>query len=200
MIFQHLTSHLMTYDMHTTIETTVDHLAPLYERPWDADLSDEKNNVDSAVSYYISNGVSPSKLILGIPVYGSAWTLSSSSKTPMSPASGPAQAGFLTEQAGLLGYIEICSNIVKNKWTVVQDPTGKMGPYAYSPAGSPNTQWVGYDDPAFATVKANYALAKGLGGTMVWDLTQDDFLNTCGAGVNPMLKAISKVMLGSKGK
>lgn len=62
--------NLMTYDMHTTIEMTVDHLAPLYERPWDADLSDEKNNADYAVNYYITNGVSPSKLILDIPVYG----------------------------------------------------------------------------------------------------------------------------------
>lgn len=33
-------------------------------------------------------------------------------------------------------------------WTVVKDPTGSMGPYAYK-----GDQWVGYDDPAIIKLK-----------------------------------------------
>jgi GH18 family chitinase len=36
-------------------------------------------------------------------------------------------------------------------------------------------QWVGYDDPSTAVVKANYIIANNLGGAMFWDLPTDDF-------------------------
>ena len=132
---------------------------------------------------------------LGIPLYGHSWTLSSSVKTPPAPASGPAPAGPITAEAGTLAYSEICSNVRFSGWTVVQDPLKQTGPYAYSPS-SP-TLWVGYDDPAFATIKSNYALSKGLGGAMVWDISEDDFHNTCGGGTNPVMTAISQVMLSN---
>jgi chitinase len=36
-------------------------------------------------------------------------------------------------------------------------------------------QWVGYDDPNSAAVKANYVVSNNLGGAMIWDLPSDDF-------------------------
>ena len=147
------------------------------------------------VKYYISHGFPAAKINLGIPAYGSAWTLSSSVTNPPAPASGPAQPGSITQEEGTLGYIEICYTVLKSGWKVVRDPLGRNGPYAYSPDKAPNIQWVGYDDPAFAVVKSNYALSMGLGGAMVWDIAQDDFVNRCGTGFNPILTAISKIML-----
>ena len=47
-----------------------------------------------------------------------------------------------------------------------------MGPIAHG-----GGQWVGYDDPAMAAVKANYVVEMGLGGAMFWDLPSDDFNN-----------------------
>ena len=38
-----------------------------------------------------------------------------------------------------------------------------------------NNQWVGYDDPSSAVVKANYIVNNNLGGAMFWDLPSDDF-------------------------
>jgi len=66
-----------------------------------------------------------------------------------------------------------------------------MGPYAFTRLNLP---WVGYDDPAFATVKSDYIIAKGLGGAMVWDVSLDDFANVCGDGANPIQTAIARVM------
>lgn len=184
--------NLMSYDMHGTWEAMADHHAPLYKRSWETSTT---NNIDYVVKYYISKGFPASKINLGIPVYGQAWTLSTSTKTPPAPASGPASAGPITAQQGFLAYSEICLNVLTKSWTVVRDTNGKMGPYAYSPT-SP-VQWVGYDDPAFAVVKSNYVLSIGLGGAMVWDISEDDFLNLCGGGANPLLTAISQVMKGS---
>ena len=44
-----------------------------------------------------------------------------------------------------------------------------MGPYAFS-----GDQWVGYDDPDMAAKKTRYAVSRGLGGVMVWDVGSED--------------------------
>lgn len=42
---------------------------------------------------------------------------------------------------GFLAYYEICSKIKNEGWTVVRDPEGRMGPYAYK-----DRQWASFDD------------------------------------------------------
>lgn len=37
--------------------------------------------------------------------------------------------------------LQICYKIKSSQWTVVRDPLGTMGPYAYK-----GNQWVGFDD------------------------------------------------------
>lgn len=183
--------NLMSYDMHGSWETQVNHHAPLYQRAYDTST----NNIDYVVNYYISKGYPASKIILGIPLYGRSWTLSSTTTTPLAPASGAGAQGTYTREAGLLAYYEICANVKSAGWQVFQDSTGAAGPYSVSPT-SPKI-WVGYDDAAMATKKAQYVLAKGLGGAMVWDVSMDDFRNTCGAGANPVMTAIKSTLSGS---
>ena len=165
--------------------TKADHHAPLYKRSWDKDPT---LNCNGSVSYWISHGASPSKLNMGIPLYGKSWTLTSSIVAPPAPANGAGIAGPYTGQPGYLGYYEICSNIKSNGWVQVDDLPCMNGPFAYSLDYS---QWVGFDDVAMVTTKTNYALSQGLGGVMVWDISTDDFQNTCGGGKNPLITAIS---------
>ena len=123
--------------------------------------------------HWIKRGCPRSKLVVGIPTYGRSWTLSSSTSTTVgSPASGAGSPGPVTKEGGFLAYNEICQKIQKGDLTKVADPTNKMGPYAHG-AG----QWVGYDDPAMAGLKAQYILDQKLGGGMFWDLPSDDFRN-----------------------
>lgn len=180
----------MTYDYHGSWESQADHHAPLYRRPWDT----TNFYVNFTVNYWISLGATPSKLVLGIPTYGHSWTLSSSVTVPPAPASGAGTAGQYTQQNGFLGYYEICSAIKTGGWAVVTEslPNLWMGPYAYSLS---TRQWVSYDDANMAAYKTTYALSKGLGGVMVWDLSTDDFHNTCSGGVNPLITAISNALL-----
>ncbi|XP_023347581.1 acidic mammalian chitinase isoform X3 [Eurytemora carolleeae] len=175
--------HLMTYDMHGSWESTVNHHAPLYSTSSSDELS-----VDFAVNYWLSKGAPKSKLVVGIPTYGQSWTLSGSSTSIGSSGSGAGSQGSITQQAGFLSYQEICLNL-KNGWTVVNDLTGSRGPYAYN-----GNQWVGYDDPAIAGLKAQYILDNDLGGAMFWDLPSDDFNNRCGGGRYPIISAVDKVL------
>ena len=140
------------------------------------------------MNYWLSKGAPKSKLVVGIPTYGQSWTLSGSSTSIGSSGSGAGSQGSITQQAGFLSYQEICLNL-NNGWTVVKDLTGSRGPYAYN-----GNQWVGYDDPAMAGLKAQYILDNDLGGAMFWDLPSDDFNNRCGGGRYPIISAVYKVL------
>lgn len=185
--------NLMTYDFHGSSwePTKADHHSPLRKR------SGETTNLNSdfAVNYWIGKGMPAAKINMGIPLYGQSWKLSSNVITPPASASGSAPAGPFTGQVGFLAYYEICNFVRTAGWQVVQDPSQAIGPYAVSQT-SPKT-WVGYDDPAMATLKTNYIKSKGLGGAMVWDISMDDFRNTCAAGANPVTTAIYKTLTGS---
>ena len=180
--------NIMAYDMHGPWEPQTDHHAPLYKREWD---TDKTNNIDAVVRYWVDNGMSPSKLMLGIPLYGKTWTLSYYTEDPTLPAPGlgPGTQGPITAAPGTLGYNEICKYVKTENWEVAVDPEFNIGPYASSP-NVPKT-WVSYDDPAMAHAKSRYVLDKGLGGAMVWDMSTDDFMNSCGDGRNPIMTNIS---------
>ena len=139
----------------------------------------------------MSKGCPKSKLIVGIPTYGRSWTLSSSSTSVGSSASGAGMAGSLSGEAGYLMYNEICVNIASNGWIKVSDGSNNMGPYAYK-----GNQWVGYDDPEMASVKAQYILDNDLGGGMFWDLPSDDFKNLCGGGSYPIIREVHNTLSG----
>ena len=165
-----------------------DHHAPLFRSTW------IYRTVDFAINSWIKKGISPDKIILGIPLYGKSWKLTSDKIAPPAPAAGAGEQGKFTKEAGFMAYYEICDAVHFAGWTEIQYPDRWLGPYAVSP-NSPKT-WVGYDDPAMAVVKSKYVLSKGLGGAFVWTIDYDDFGDICGGGVNPMLTAISQTLKG----
>lgn len=95
------------------------------------------------MDYWMMNGAPRAKLIMGMPLYGQSFTLSSSASHGLNAASSAGGAkGPYTGQAGLLGYNEICLKVKNDGWNVV-GPINEMGPYAYK-----DNQWVSYDDKA----------------------------------------------------
>ena len=179
--------NLMAYDMHGSWELQVDHHAPLFKRPWDkTDL-----DVDFSVNYWMQKGMPASKINLGIPMYGRSWVLSSNQVDPPAPASGAGTAGPLTRESGFLAYFEICNFTRNAGWQVKTDPDHLQGPSAFSPS---TRNWVGYDDVAMVIAKSKYVLSKGLGGVGVWDISMDDFTNTCGDGANPLITAVAQTI------
>ena len=89
----------------------------------------------------MKNGCPPEKLILGVPFYGRAFTLSNSKNNGIgAPASGPSSSGPYTQEGGYLGYNEICEKLNQGGWTIIRGDKEKS-PYAYK-----GNQWVGYED------------------------------------------------------
>ncbi|KAB7504487.1 putative chitinase 3 [Armadillidium nasatum] len=146
--------------------------------------------VDYAIRYWIEKGGDKKKIVLGMPLYGQAFTLNDASVNGLNaPANQKGHAGTYTKAPGFLAYYEICKSVTRDGWNVVKDPEGRMGPYAYK-----GNQWVSYDDVATIRKKSQYIRDNGLGGGMVWALDLDDFNNVCGQGKYPLMKTIQSVL------
>ncbi|KAG5673037.1 hypothetical protein PVAND_003115 [Polypedilum vanderplanki] len=169
--------NLMTYDLHGIWDRKTGIHSPLY--------ANDQLSVDDCVKYWLAQGCPKHKLIIGIPLYGRSFSLSSTKSYRIGqPISAAGKAGnFLksADTAGNLPYNEICFNINNKKWIRVFAKTEKT-PYAYK-----KDQWVSYDDLQSIDLKLDYILSKNLGGAMFWSIETDDFGNICGDGKFPLL-------------
>lgn len=181
---------VMSYDYHGQWDKKTGHVSPMYDYP-EADY--DYFNTDFTMRYWMELGAPAEKLIMGMPMYGQAFTVKGNTFGINSPAVGGRKGPF-TRQGGFLAYYEICDSIQKGGWTVVNDPNNNIGPYAYNEA---EKQWVSYDDVKMIKQKSEYIRKMGLGGGMVWALDLDDFRNVCGEGHHPLMNAI-KGVLGPK--
>nr|CAH0099708.1 unnamed protein product [Daphnia galeata] len=181
--------NFMVYDIHGAWENQVDHHAPLYRRDYEEGF--EAVLVADAVDFWLESGMPSEKLIFGLPSYGRTWILQDSTKTDLlSPAIGAGPLGPYTGQDGFISLYEMCL-YQQSGWTVVTDPTGKMGPYGYSA-----TTWASWDDIDMTIIKVKYAMSKNLGGIMFWELSLDDFLGVCNMGPRPFSNAITATLEG----
>lgn len=180
----------MTYDFHGHWDKRTGHVAPLYHYPGD---TYDYFNANFSLNYWINQGASPQKLVMGLPLYGQSFSLAdASNKALNAPSYGPGEAGEFTRAGGFLAFYEICDRIKNKGWTTVRDEKGRIGPYAYS-----NNQWVSYDDVSEVIRKTQLIKDLNLGGGMIWALDLDDFRNRCGCGKHPLLKALNNQLRGT---
>ena len=160
---------LMAYDLHGgTWEKKTGNQAGLYANP----QSDEPlYNVDTAVQLYLSQGVDPSKIVLGSPMYGRSWQ-----GVPDGGTHGLNQvgtgAGFGTYEAGVVDYWQIV-DLTKQQpdmYHVYWDDKAKV-PYIYSPINGGT--FITYENPQSLQYKLDYIKDLGLGGVMFWELDGD---------------------------
>ena len=112
----------------------------------------ESYPIDFTIKYWMEKGAPANKLVMGMPLYGQAFTLDKASENGLNaPARQKGKAGQFTRAAGFLAYYEICEKVKSQGWTVVKDEEGRMGPYAYQ-----GRNWVGYDDVAMIKYKSEY--------------------------------------------
>lgn len=177
---------VMAYDYHGQWDKKTGHVAPMYEHP----EGTNGFNANFTINYWIEKGADPRKLVLGMPMYGQSFSLAEGNRNALnSPTYGGGEAGDATRARGFLSYYEICQNIKNKQWTVVRDPRGRIGPYAYK-----RDQWVSFDDIGMIRHKSEYVKAMGLGGAMIWALDLDDFKNVCGCETYPLLKTINRAL------
>ncbi len=158
--------------------------SPLYTDP------NDPNNIGSdsaAIAYWLSRGtyyqnqqlvhvdIPKSKLVLGVPFYGTKFyapglyqPLTNSTVT---------YPGY----SSIIGYLD--SGWAYHWYNSVEEP------YL---TNSSNTEFITYEDTNSVRYKARFAVEKGLGGIMVYELSQDVLPN----GRQPLLETIAATMRG----
>uniref|UniRef100_A0A1Y1NCR6 chitinase n=1 Tax=Photinus pyralis TaxID=7054 RepID=A0A1Y1NCR6_PHOPY len=173
--------NVMTYDLHGSWDGVTGANAPLF--------SSSGLSVSQCIDAWIANGAPSSKLVMGIPVYGRTFTLTNSQLNGIgAPTSQPGAPGPFTQEAGIIGYNEMCLKLLTNQWVVVWHDAQKI-PYAYK-----ENQWVSYDEQRSVGVKVQYIKQRDLGGAMIWSIDTDDFRGTCGTKY-PILTTIKNGLI-----
>ncbi|KAH6772362.1 hypothetical protein C2S51_010766 [Perilla frutescens var. frutescens] len=144
-----------------------------YRGAWDitatgahAALFDPNTNIStsSGLQSWIRVGVPPSKLIVGLPLYGRTWQLRDPGLHGVgAPAVGVGPGGDI----GVMTYAEVVKFNRENKAMIVCDESTVS---VYAVAGN---DWVGYDDQWSVRKKIEYARNLGLGGYFFWQVTGD---------------------------
>lgn len=147
--------NLMAYDFGGASAQGVSMNAPICNQ-WSS-LS-----IDGSVSLLLNLGVSPHKIVLGIPLYGHVFD-----KTQ--PKLG--SAFEKTSKTGSLRYEQIKELYVRNPACQTKWHIKSHVPYAYCPTDS---IFVSYDDERSVKAKASYAKFKKLRGLVFWRLSGDD--------------------------
>ncbi|CAJ1972033.1 unnamed protein product [Sphenostylis stenocarpa] len=132
---------------------------------FNAALYDPKSNVSTryGIRSWIESGMSAQKLVMGLPLYGRAWTL----RDPNVHGVGAEAVGEAIDTDGTLDYDEILVFNKENGATIVYDDVAVS---FYSYAGK---TWIGYDDGPSITKKVRFARSSGLKGYFFWALGKD---------------------------
>lgn len=157
--------NIMAYDYHGSWDSITNHNTPLY---------DDKNNssVSNTVNAYISAGVNPKDLNLGLAFYGRGWSNVTNSANNGLGQSGTAPTskgyGQGTWEASSFDYWDLEENYInKNGYIRYFDNNAKV-PYLYN-----GNTFISYDDEESIKAKLSFSNEKNLGGVMFWEFSGD---------------------------
>jgi chitinase len=164
--------NIMTYDMSGPWEGWVTWFnSPIYDGgyrfPSNGNLVP---SVDGAVTNFLTNGVAPAKLGIGIAFYGYLWT--GGSGTSSICITQPRQSWTNVPTATAIRYSTIMTDYYQSNlyhW----DTNAQSAYLSITNANPTNNTFISYDDQRTCQAKVSYARNHGLGGVMIWELAQD---------------------------
>lgn len=148
--------NLMSYDLVNGYSTLTGHHTPLYSTP------QQKQSADNAIRYFDSIGAPLQKIIIGAAFYARTWS------HVENKANGLYQSGKFFQ---FLPYNRFAGTLTTDSGFVFFRDKLAAAPYAYNAA---KKIYATFDDPISIAAKTKYALDKGLGGIMFWELTLDN--------------------------
>jgi len=165
--------NVMTYDMNGAWSPVSNFNAPLYASPGDP-TSTPGVNADAALQNYLGRGVPPGKLVMGIPFYGrgvqgvadvNGGLFQSFTSVPFGTWDDGASGA-----TGMFDYADIATNYLNQPGVDAYRDTDAGVPWLHDPASG---LFLSYDDPASLALKKQYVLDNGLGGVMIWEMSND---------------------------
>jgi chitinase len=139
------------------------------------------SSVESSIDFYRRSGVPRTRLGIGIPFYGACWRNVTAPRL---------FGGTLVASDNTMSY----RNIVQGYYTPavrLWDDEAKM-PYLSSnaPLGAQQCTFVSYDDEQSIAAKGAFVRTNGLGGTIVWTISQGHLADRPAGQRDPLLQAI----------
>jgi chitinase len=150
-------ANIMTYDIHGTWDQYTDFNAPLYNN---SDVSPQlKWSVDTSVNTWLNAGFPADKIIMGVPFYGYLFK-----------AVADVNHGLYQTYSGSasINYANIAANYLNAPGYVRYFHSESMVPWLFN-----GSTFITYEDQESMGRKAEYIKSKGLGGAMIWELSQD---------------------------
>jgi chitinase len=153
--------NLMTYDFRESGDGgEAGHHANLYPNPADP----RQASADRQVREFLAAGVPPGKLVLGVPFYGRAWSVTSAENRglyqPAKPTSEKIETGYASLAAERMG---------KGGFERLWDDKAQA-PYLWN---ADKKIFISYEDPESLRAKCRYIREQKLAGAMFWEYYSD---------------------------
>ncbi|WP_346237847.1 glycoside hydrolase family 18 protein [Niabella insulamsoli] len=147
--------NLMTYDLVNGATPHTGHHTPLYS------TAQQQESADACVNFLDSIGVPKSQLVIGAAFYGRSWT-----------GVEPTQQGLYQpgDFKSFMPYRNFANQVSEAKGFRFYYDSVAHASYAYN---AKEKVFATFDDRASIEAKTKYALRKGLGGIMFWELSLD---------------------------
>ncbi len=173
--------NVMAYDYVGAWVSNTGFNAPLYASPNDPA---PENNVDTSIKAYLAAGVSPDKLVMGVPFYGRGWKQVPDTADGLFQSYGDLPNGTYGE--AVFEYKDLAKSwfpLMERHW----DDVAKV-PWLYNPKAG---LMISYDDPESLKYKVDYVKENNLGGVMAWELSAD-------SPDHALLKAVHDALIPSE--
>ena len=149
--------NLMGYDFYVSGDKAGHH-ANLYA----SESYGDEDSVDKAFNLYTAAGVSPDKLVLGVPFYGRSWIMKSDDNRGINRAVESVANGG--------GYTFIHDTLIHQSGFVRYWDEKAKAPYLWNAA---KRQLVSYEDEESIREKCNFVKSHNMAGMMFWQYASD---------------------------
>jgi chitinase len=183
--------NIMTYDLSGPYEGWVTWFnSPIYDGGYTfpAAPSELVPSINGAVSNFVSNGVQPGKLGVGLPFYGYIWTGGAGVTQPRQswPATNVPTVSTPTYAEIMSGYYQ--TNLYH--W----DTIAQAAYLSITNVPASEDMFISYDDTEACQAKVSYVRNLHLGGLMIWELSQDYFPSQPAGQRTPLTSALKQAL------
>jgi chitinase len=160
--------NLMAYDFHGGWDSATHFNAPLFATSDFPEGAGDPLTVDSSVQHYLSEGVPPEKLVVGLPLYARGWAGVGATDDGLFQPAGWLPWG--TWESGVWDAWDVLENYEgQGDWERHWHDGAKV-PWLYSASEG---VFITYDDAESLQHKLDYIVDEDLGGAMFWSLDGD---------------------------